>query len=163
MSMRNTRILALLLAANATAASLFAQQPATPAVPQGPFEFHSMDEAWRAAQVSQQPILLFVSSDHCHFCRKMQKETLSHPQLQPAFARLFEMTEVNASRQHELAARLGVRAFPTTLVISPNGQVLAKLEGYIAPRDISKRLNPVLTAYRDQAQSAADREQVAQH
>lgn len=152
-----------LVAIFAAFTSATAQHPAPSPAPTGPFEFHTMDEAWQVAQESQQPILLFVTSDHCHYCRKMESDTFSHPKLQPAFAQFFEMTEVNARSQPELVARLGVRAFPTTVVISPNGRALAKLEGYIGPRDISKRLNPVLTAYRDQVQSAADREQVAQH
>ena len=100
-------------------------------------------------------MLLFITSDHCYYCKKMVAETLSHPQLAPVFARLFETAAVNANRNPELADKLGVRAYPTTLVISPEGQLLSKLEGFVAPQEIGKHLNPILSAYRKQAKTPA--------
>ena len=125
--------------------------------PAGPFEFETVDEAWQAAQESRDPLLLFVSSDHCYYCKKMLAETMTHPELAPAFARLFETTAVDGGRDRELVDQLGVRAYPTTVVISPEGKLLAKLEGYVEPRKIGKQLNPVLRAYRAANEAAADR------
>ncbi len=121
-----------------------------------PFEFANIDDAWAAAQESRDPVLMFVTSDHCYYCKKMLSETLMHPQLAPAVAQLFETTTVNANQNPELVQKLGVRAFPTTLVVSPDGRLLSKLEGFVAPQMLGEHLNPVLRAYYELTERPAD-------
>jgi len=118
-------------------------------------------DAWKAAQVSQAPVLLFVTSDHCYYCKKMVAETYENPELAPLFARLFETATVKQADDPKLVEKLGVRVFPTTLVISPSGKLLGRMEGHVAPAQIGKRLNPILISYRKSLAAASQTPSVA--
>lgn len=151
--LRATSFVLIVLATQAASLST-AQVPTAKTKPEAaPFEYAEPGAAWAAAQESRDPVLLFVTSDHCYYCKKMLNETLLHPQLAPAVAQLFETATINADRSPELAQGLGVRAFPTTLIVSPDGRLLSKLEGYVAPQMLGEQLNPVLRAYHEQAET----------
>lgn len=123
----------------------------------GPFEYDSLQQAWQVAQQSQVPVLLFVTSDHCYYCKKMVAETYQNPQLAPLFARLFETASVKQAEAPELVAKLGVRLYPTTLVISPTGKLLGRMEGHIAPDEIGRHLNPLLIRHRESLAATTNR------
>lgn len=129
-----------------------AQSVAEPGVQRpaaGPFEYLAVDDAWQAAQESQVPMLLFVTSDHCYYCKKMVAETYTHPELAPAFAKLFETVAVEQADNPQLVEQLGVRMFPTTLIVSPAGSLLGRLEGHVPAENIGEKLNPILQDYRE--------------
>lgn len=131
-----------------------AAQPAGPYLaPQAPgraagqpplFRYSDVDRAWAAAQATRRPVFVFITSDGCYYCKKMLKDTLSHPQVAPTIASYTEPVVINASDDPKPAQRLGVRAYPTTLVISPDAQVLYMHEGYVSPSGLAERLWPVL-------------------
>ena len=41
--------------------------------------YTDVDLAWKATQQKGQPMLVFVTSDHCLFCNKMKHDTYLHP------------------------------------------------------------------------------------
>ena len=47
-------------------------------------------------------------------------------------------------RYRVLIKRLGIRGYPSTLVISPQGQVLDLMEGFLDARKFAKRVSPLL-------------------
>ncbi|MCA9260339.1 MAG: thioredoxin family protein [Planctomycetales bacterium] len=108
------------------------------------FRHRDVNQAWSATQSSRRPMFLYFTSDSCRYCKKMVQQTLSHPQIASELAAYAEPVEINASKTPELARKLGVRAYPTTLVISPENQVLFRAEGYMEPRAFVDRMWPVL-------------------
>ncbi|QDU54220.1 thioredoxin family protein [Aeoliella mucimassa] len=131
-----------------------AQAPRTPvsakpvsarqAEPQPLFRHASVNEAWAAVQQSRKPMFLYVTSDNCYFCKKMIQETYTNPQIRSGVSAYSEPVAFNASETPELAKKLGVRAFPTTLVISPENKLLHKIEGFVEPKDFAEQVWPVL-------------------
>lgn len=161
--MSQVRLLSLALVL-LTSASVFAQPgPARHDRRTDLFRNASIDQAWRAAQVSRKPMFLYVTSESCFYCEKMRKETLSHPQIVEGVAGFAEPVEFNASEAPELAKKLGVRVFPTILVVSPQNKLLHKVEGFVDPEEFAETVWPVLrqadlerrVALRDQGQVAA--------
>lgn len=130
------------------AGSANAQQPSK-AKHVGPFEHGSVAQAWKVAKKSRQPLLLFVTSDNCVYCHKMADEVYSHPKLRPAISKLFESAQMNVKENPAFVKKLGVRLYPTTVIISPDGKHLGSIEGYVEPRKIAARLNPALKAHKD--------------
>ncbi len=92
-------------------------------------------------------MLLFVTSSHCHFCTRMKNETFLDSRLAPVFPQLFETVAVHADQDQALVQKLGVRMFPTTILISPKGTLLGRLDGFVPPEQMSARLNPLLNKH----------------
>jgi thioredoxin-like negative regulator of GroEL len=76
----------------------------------------------------------------------MVTETWSHPQIRAGVAHFCEAITINATHAPELAKQLGVRAYPTTLVISPDAQLLCRIEGFANPQKFAEQMWPVLRA-----------------
>lgn len=124
-----------------------AQQPAEKPNEVFPFTHQRVETAWETAKRSRRPMLLYVTSDQCVYCHKMVNETYAHPRLQPVLSQLFETVSLNVKQNPELVKKLGVRAYPTTLIISPDGSLLGKIEGFVAVDQIGAHLKPALVAH----------------
>lgn len=112
----------------------------------GVFRFTSYPAAWTAAQKSNRPILVFVTSRSCPHCSKMLGETYQATLVKQFVGESFETVLVDRSEQPALAAKLHVRWFPTTLVVGPDNQVIDMIEGYVDPAAFSRRLQTTLAA-----------------
>jgi thioredoxin-like negative regulator of GroEL len=105
--------------------------------------------AWTAAQSTNKPILVYVTSRSCPHCTRMLGETLKASSVQRFVCDSFETVYVDRSEQPELAAKLNVRMFPTTLVVGPDNQVIDMIEGYVDAAAFSRRLQTTLAAQAD--------------
>lgn len=146
----------LILTAGVCDAQLFRkkQDPAKPL-----FKHPTVDAAWQASQKSQRPMLLFIHSDNCRFCVKMEKETYSHPEISRALAATAESVSVKKEHNLELIKRLKIRAYPTTVIVSPVGKEITRVEGFLDPQKFVVRMfgvpegQPVQRAAHNQAPS----------
>lgn len=99
-----------------------------------------LERAWQSAQQRQRPLLLYVTSEHCHYCTLMKQQTWRHPAVASAVNQSFVAAEVSTNFKDRVAEALQIRALPTTLVISPERKVLARFDGYIRPDQLIKQL-----------------------
>ena len=100
----------------------------------------SADEAMRLAKQTGKPILAYVTSDHCGYCRKMERESWSSPGVIGSVNQQYIPLKINASRQPEQAKALQVQAFPTTLLLTQEGRVATGSAGYLAPAQLTTLL-----------------------
>ncbi|MBX3427310.1 MAG: thioredoxin family protein [Pirellulales bacterium] len=107
------------------------------------FRHVDVQRAWQATRTTGRPMLVFVTSNNCAFCKKMVRETFAHPQIRDSVVGSSEPVVLNASHAPELAKRLGVRSYPTTLVISSDSQLLQRIEGFVEPQEFADRVWPV--------------------
>ena len=112
----------------------------------GVFRHTSYPAAWTAAQETGRPILVFVTSRSCPHCVRMLGETYQRSTLQTFVKGSFETVLVDRTEQPELAQKLHVRMFPTTLVVGPNNKVIDVIEGYVDASAFSRRLQTSLAA-----------------
>lgn len=108
------------------------------------FRHRNVPKAWEAVQGSRRPMFLYVTSENCVYCKKMIAETFAHPQIHAGLAAYAEPVLLNATEDPKLAKKLGVRAFPTTLVISPDSKLLCRIDGFVEPVEFAERVWPVL-------------------
>jgi thioredoxin-like negative regulator of GroEL len=106
----------------------------------GVFKYTSYGAAWTSAQATNRPILVFATSANCPHCVRMVGQTLQAPQVSRFVNDSFETVYVHRSEQPELAAKLRIRYFPTTIVVGPNNQVLDVIEGYVDANSFAQRL-----------------------
>jgi hypothetical protein len=112
----------------------------------GVFRFTSYPDAWRAAQKTNRPILVFATSPSCSHCTRMLGETYQYSNVKKFVTSSFETVLVDRFEQPELAAMLKVRWYPTTLVVAPNNKVVDVIEGYVDPATFARRLQTTLAA-----------------
>jgi hypothetical protein len=132
-----------------------AEQAAAPTVAQAPvvrlrhgvFKYSSYPAAWTSAQSTNRPILLFATSANCPHCVRMVGESFQSPHVSRFVNDSFETVYVNRSEQPDLAAKLKIRWFPTTIVVGPNNQVLDVIEGYVDAKTLSQRLQTSVAAH----------------
>ncbi|MCA9240851.1 MAG: thioredoxin family protein [Planctomycetales bacterium] len=112
----------------------------TTAKPVSAFKHATIDAAWKASQKSKRPLLIFVCSDNCFYCVKMLKETYSHQQIAMALRATSESVAVKNDDVPELVKQFKINAYPTTLVVSPEGKELARIKGFLPPEKFVAKL-----------------------
>lgn len=96
--------------------------------------------AWKVAKASGDPMLLYVTMQNCRFCNKMAEETLIDERVTAQIAEGFVPVKVQREAEMELVKKLGVRAYPTTIIVLPNGKVYASAKGYVTPERFARSL-----------------------
>jgi thioredoxin-like negative regulator of GroEL len=103
-----------------------------------------IQSAWKTAQKTNRPMLVFVTSSSCPYCRKMESNTLASRAIVRRINGSYVPAILNAEESGAIAAQLQVRSVPTTIVISPDGRIADRLEGYVPASKLQARLESVL-------------------
>ena len=107
--------------------------------------------AWQTAQLQNRPLLVYFTTDACLHCKKMEQYTFKDQHVKSDIQRSFVAMVVRPADQLPLLERLGVRTYPTTAVIAPNGEVLAQMSGYVRAADFRVKLEKCLRGVRTAA------------
>ncbi len=90
----------------------------------------SYEEGLREAEASQKPVWLQFTGPWCLFCRRMDRETFSRPEVAALSRHGFIPVKIRADEREDLTQRFEVSSLPTTIVMASNGRVLLRHEGY---------------------------------
>lgn len=93
----------------------------------------SPQAVFEVARQTGKPILVFVSADWCHYCKKMKRDTWSDPRVDAAVSQNFETLVLDGDRDKQIVSKLDLRGFPATLLYSPDGRFLDQKGGYMPP------------------------------
>lgn len=100
----------------------------------------SLTEAKRVAQESGKPMLIFVTSAGCRYCTQMKQTTLVDPVLVEEVNETFVPAYLDAGQNADVVRSLGIQAFPTTLLATPDGKVREMVRGYVGVDALRKRM-----------------------
>lgn len=100
----------------------------------------SADDAWAETTSAKRPLLLFVTRPNCGYCTKMKATTFSDPAVVQQINGQFVPLMLDASVDPRFAQQLGVRSYPTVLVISPEHGLLDSFKGYLPAERLQVRL-----------------------
>jgi len=117
------------------------------------FQHGSYPTAWKAAQKSNRPILIFVSMPSCAHCVKMLDQTYHQPEVEQVVRGSFETLYVGRHSHAQLVSKLQIKWYPTTLLVSPNNKVLDKIAGYVDAKSFGRRLRTGVAAMKNPAQT----------
>jgi thioredoxin-related protein len=112
----------------------------------------SLKVAQRRAKANNQLIFLDVWTGWCTWCIKLKQDTFPTDAAQEALAKVVPLS---IETQDKAGASLGpdakaleekykVEAYPTMLILDPQGAVVAKFEGYKDPEAFAKWVNASL-------------------
>lgn len=96
--------------------------------------------ALREAAATGKPLLIEVGADWCHFCKKMEQETFSNPAIADHVRKCFVPVRIDADSDRAITKQLGVRTFPTTIVLSPQLELLASIKGFRSAQQLRSDL-----------------------
>jgi len=149
------QIILILVAIILSSSSIFAQESKV--------NWISMEEAEKLNKENPKKIMIDVYTDWCGWCKKMDKDTFSHPAIAKFINEYYYAVKLNAEGKeeitfngttfkfvaqgsrgyHELAAGLlgGKLSFPSIAYLNENMQLLGAVPGYQTPERIEPLLN----------------------
>jgi thiol:disulfide interchange protein len=114
----------------------------------------SIPEALDQGRESGRLVLIFVTADYCGYCRKMERETWSDPQVVRRIEDGFVALKLDAEQHNETVAKLAVRGLPTTIVYDGRGKHLKTVSGYSRPEAIAELLDSLRSGVKATAVAA---------
>jgi len=109
------------------------------------------EAAAKLATETGKPLLVVFGGKRCSWCRKLEKETLADPQIVRQLADQYVPLHLGLAEHAALGERLGVEALPTTVILSPEGELLAKNPGYLPAGKYRQLLETGLAKHENQA------------
>jgi thioredoxin-related protein len=98
------------------------------------------DAALKKAKKEDKPVVLYFFTAYCSYCQAMDKEVLAEKEVSTILKKNAVYLRINVEKREDLARFYGVRGYPTTTFLEPNGQRIAQIPGYIEKNDFKKLL-----------------------
>jgi uncharacterized protein YyaL (SSP411 family) len=137
--------LAAALASLVVASIVSVSQAQAPDAAQIPWSAVTAD-AFVAAHRTGKPILVYVTAEKCAFCRKMERETWSDPAIAKMVEAGFVPLKLHADTHPNEIATLKIRAFPATVLVTPQGKPFAGRVGFVDSAKLVEMLQPAVAA-----------------
>jgi thioredoxin-related protein len=105
--------------------------------------WRSWDRGLEEARISGRPVLVDVYTDWCGWCRRMEADVYTRPEVRDYLSRKFVTVKIDAEApdparyegraftSRSLAARCGVNGYPTTIFLRPAGDHPVSVPGYV--------------------------------
>lgn len=103
-------------------------------------------DAFVAAQRTGKPILVYVTAEKCTFCRKMERETWSDPAVARLVGEGFVPLKLHPDSHPDEVAALKIKAYPTTVLVTPQGKPFAGRVGFVEPEKLTELLQPAVAS-----------------
>lgn len=100
-------------------------------------------QARRLADDKSRPALLFVTADGCHYCEMMDRDTFSDVRVAKTLKESFVAAKLKLDPDGELAEKLKITLYPTTIILNADGKVLEYARGYRDSRELHSRLQEI--------------------
>jgi thioredoxin-related protein len=97
-------------------------------------------DAQSEAQSQNRLLVVFVTKDRCKFCTKMKQSTLIDPAIVAEIGQNCVAVKGSSSAAAPVNGGERITAYPTTLLVSPDGRVLDRVRGYVTAGEFKRRL-----------------------
>ena len=99
-----------------------------------------IQSGWRESRRRNVPMVIFITSEKCHYCDAMKKDTWCDSTVRSRIARDFVAIRLNPKRNSSTLSRIKVKMYPTTLIGVPQGKVVGHRLGYQPPEAMHQLL-----------------------
>ncbi|MEW6742910.1 MAG: DUF255 domain-containing protein [Planctomycetota bacterium] len=107
------------------------------------------EEAFAEARERDCPVLLFLTASWCRWCRSMQTETFSHPEVIGAVQENFVAVHVDKDKRPDIDERFNMGGWPTVAFLSSDGEVITG-GTYFGPDELLLVLRRVSAYYHEE-------------
>lgn len=95
---------------------------------------------WKAARKTGRPMVIFITSQRCHYCDAMKRETWCNGTVLEKMKEKFVAIRLTPDRNSKTLERIDVPAFPTTLIGHPDGHIISHRVGFQPPVEMQRFL-----------------------
>jgi thioredoxin-related protein len=99
-----------------------------------------VDLAWQESVRENRPLLVFLTSPGCRYCAQMKNQTFRDQAVASYLDESFVAVALDARKVAWLVKQRQIRSYPTTLIISPEAEVLVELKGFVPPDKLLPQL-----------------------
>lgn len=109
--------------------------------PQNQLKWQSnLQSAHKVATAENKPMLLVFGADWCHYCKKLERETLNSNEIAQYVNETFVPVHLDADKDKKVAEILKVSSLPCTIVLSPEANLLGRIDGFYTSAPYYKQL-----------------------
>lgn len=106
----------------------------------------TLESAKRLAAQTDRLVLIHFWADWCHACRKMEREVFNRQEVASAVQTHYVPVKVNADYFPATRQQYGVTALPVDVIITPQGQMIERIQGLTAAAEYAAHLYRVADA-----------------
>lgn len=100
----------------------------------------SLKNAHQVSLQQNKPMMLVFGAEWCGYCKKLEKTTLSNPQLAKYINHTFVSVHIDVDEEERIAQILDVKSLPCTIILSPDADLLGRFEGFMQPAPMQQKL-----------------------
>jgi YHS domain-containing protein/thioredoxin-related protein len=93
-------------------------------------------EALKASVEAKRPVWVQFTGPWCPNCHKMDRETFKNPRVIERLSKHFVTAKISCEENADLAISFGFTQLPSSVLISPDGKILARHEGFADPEKL---------------------------
>ena len=105
---------------------------------------NSYRTARKKGTAQERPVFLFVTSEGCSYCKKMERESLKDKTVIKKLRTNFVPARLKLDPESQLARDLKVTMFPTTVIIAPDGKIVDYVRGYMSDEKLTNCISKAL-------------------
>jgi len=103
----------------------------------------TLENAKRIAAQNNQLILVHFWAPWCGACRRMEQEVFTDPTVGAALGMAYVPCKLNADSFPTTAKQYGITMLPTDVIITADGQLVQKMQGFTKAPDYASQLNQI--------------------
>lgn len=102
-----------------------------------------LEAALQRSESKDLPLVTYFHTDWCTYCRQMEATTFQDPDVIEHLAREYVLVKLNAEKDEQgirLREKFEVTAYPTFLLMTPSGEEIDRVQGYLPPESFTSAL-----------------------
>ncbi|MBI1347703.1 thioredoxin fold domain-containing protein [bacterium] len=115
-----------------------------------------LKSAHRRAVELDRPLLVIFTASWCTYCHKLIRETSANPKLAQFITANFVPTLLDFDKETRIVEVLAIESLPTTVVLSPQVDLLLHKPGYMKAETFRDTLNAALVRRTEVQQAKAE-------
>lgn len=108
----------------------------------------TLEAAQRIAAENHQMVLVHFWAPWCGSCRKMEQEVFVDPSVAAVVQTHYVPVKLNADYFQPTTKQFGVTVLPTDVVVTPQGEVVHRIQGFVKASNYAAQLNQVAVKFR---------------
>jgi len=104
--------------------------------------------ARKQAVTEGKPIMIVFGAEWCGFCKKLEHQTLNTPEMSRYINDNFIPVHLDLDKEKKIGSILEVESLPCTVVLSPDADLLGRINGYQTVGPYQKNLAAARQLYR---------------
>jgi uncharacterized protein YyaL (SSP411 family) len=114
-----------------------------------------LKEARAISVQDNRPLLIVFGAEWCTFCHKLERQTLSDPELVEYINTKFVPVKLDVEEHKRIASVLEVESLPASVILSPKADLLGTITGYFDKSEYQASLSDALILDKKLAQASA--------